>query len=191
MHAIQTNIMGSYLIDLDLFEDSRGSFAESYCQKKYQQMGINENFVQDNRSRSKKNVLRGLHYQVQHPIGHLIYVLHGSVFDVGLDLRVKSPTFGHVYCHTLSAQQNQQLYLPPGVAHGFLALEQYNEILYKCTDYYYPEDEAGVVWNDPDLAIPWPTLHPEIKGRDANFPRLKELLPTQLPVVTEPFLSST
>jgi len=179
----ETNIAGAFLIDLDVYGDKRGFFLESYQKERYAKHGLDIEFVQDNRSFSQKGVVRGLHYQVKHPIGHLVYVVRGSLFDVGVDLRSDSPTFGeHISC-TLSAENNQQLFLPPGVAHGFCTLGEENEILYKCSEYYYPDDEAGVLWNDSDLAIQWPVKNPVIKPRDAAFPRLKDIDPARLPKI--------
>lgn len=183
MKVTQTAIAGAYLIDLDIHGDRRGFFLESYQRRRYAGYGIDAEFVQDNRSFSQKGVVRGMHYQVEHPIGHLVYVTHGCVFDVGVDLRAGSPTFGRHIAFTLSAESNQQLYLPPGVAHGFCTLGEENEILYKCTEYYYPDDEAGVLWNDPDLKIQWPAMNPVIKPRDAVFPRLKDIDPAKLPKI--------
>lgn len=178
----QTNIQGAYLIDLDIYRDDRGFFLESYQRQKYADQGLDVEFVQDNRSRSKKNVLRGLHYQIQNPIGQLIYVTHGEVFDVGVDLRKGSPTFGAHISFTLAADKPQQLYLPAGVAHGFCTLGETNEILYKCTEYYYPEDEAGLFWNDPDLGIQWPIENPNINDRDGVYSRLKDIPLSRLPI---------
>lgn len=183
MKVTQTAIAGAYLIDLDIHGDRRGFFLESYQRRRYAGYGIDAEFVQDNRSFSQKGVVRGMHYQVEHPIGHLVYVTQGCVFDVGVDLRAGSPTFGRHIAFTLSAESNQQLYLPPGVAHGFCTLGEENEILYKCTEYYYPDDEAGVLWNDPDLKIQWPAMNPVIKPRDAVFPRLKDIDPAKLPKI--------
>lgn len=181
MKVAKTAIVGAFLIELDVYGDKRGFFLESYQHRRYAEAGMNMEFVQDNRSFSQKGVVRGLHYQVRHPIGHLIYVTHGCVFDVGVDLRRSSPTFGqHIAC-TLSAESNQQLYLPPGVAHGFCTLGGENEILYKCTEYYYPDDEAGVLWNDPDLGIQWPATNPLITPRDAAYPKLKDIDPARFP----------
>ena len=176
-------IDGAYLVDLDLFGDERGFFLESYSHRRYVEHGIEANFVQDNRSFTKYGVLRGLHYQVNQPIGHLIYVTHGSIFDVGLDLRVDSPSFGKHIEITLAAEKNQQLYLPPGVAHGFCSLSQDNEVLYKCTEYYVPSDEAGVLWSDPELGIRWPIHNPVTNERDNNFPSLADLDPSLMPKV--------
>ena len=179
-----TVISGAYLIDLgDVHGDSRGFFVESYQKRRYQEHGIRIDFVQDNRSYSRKGVLRGLHYQIQHPIGHLVYPIRGRIFDVGVDLRRHSPTFGNHIAYILSANKPQQLYLPPGVAHGFCTLEDENEILYKCTDYYFPEHEAGLAWNDPDIGIDWPIADPVIKDRDKGYPRLKDIAESQLPQI--------
>ncbi|HSI22278.1 MAG TPA: dTDP-4-dehydrorhamnose 3,5-epimerase [Methylophilaceae bacterium] len=183
MKVTKTAISGAYLIELDVYGDHRGFFLESYQKQRYEKFGLNVDFVQDNRSLSEQGVLRGLHYQIKRPIGHLVYVTRGCIFDVGLDLRLTSPTFGICIEFTLSSDNNQQLYLPPGVAHGFCALEETNEILYKCTDYYYPDDEAGVLWNDTDLNIRWPISNPKIKARDALFPQLKNIDPSRLPKV--------
>jgi dTDP-4-dehydrorhamnose 3,5-epimerase len=179
----KTAIAGAFLIDLDVHCDHRGFFLESYQRRRYADAGLNAEFVQDNRSFSQKGVLRGLHYQVHHPVGHLIYVTHGCVFDVGVDVRRNSPTFGQQIAYTLSAESNQQLYLPPGVAHGFCTLGHENEILYKCTEYYYPDDEAGVLWNDPELDIQWPVIDPLITPRDAAYPKLKDIDPAKFPNV--------
>jgi dTDP-4-dehydrorhamnose 3,5-epimerase len=181
MKAIETSIHGAYLIDLDVYEDDRGFFLESYHRLKYAEHGLDVDFVQDNRSFSQNGVVRGLHYQVHRPIGQLIYVTHGIVFDVGVDLRADSPTFGKHVSFTLSSEKHQQLFLPAGVAHGFCTLAEGNEILYKCTEYYDPDDEAGLLWNDPDLGIDWPINNPAIKQRDASYPKLKEIHPSRLP----------
>lgn len=183
MRVKETKIQGAYLIELSVHRDDRGFFLESYQSSRYKDQGINAQFVQDNRSSTGKGVLRGLHYQVGRPIGHLIYVTKGCVFDVGLDLRQNSPTFGQHLAVTLSADKHEQLYLPPGVAHGFYTIGEINEIFYKCTEYYYPEDEAGVLWNDPDLGINWPESKPRIKPRDAAFPKLCDIECSRLPKV--------
>ena len=181
MKITHLEIKGAYLVELDVYGDDRGYFLESYNHKEYVNNGIAADFVQDNRSLSGLGVLRGLHYQIEHPIGHLVYVLRGSIFDVGLDLRKDSPTFGKHIGITLSASEHRQIYLPPGVAHGFCGLSEENEILYKCTEYYYPDDEAGILWNDPALKIDWPVREPLINSRDKNFPLLAELDSAFLP----------
>ncbi len=181
MKATELNIKGAYLIELDVYGDERGFFLESYQRQKYQDFGLGVDFVQDNRSSSTKGVLRGLHYQINKPIGHLVYVTHGEIFDVGVDLRPQSPTFGKYVSATLSAENNQQLYLPPGVAHGFVTLADNNEILYKCTEYYYPDEEAGLNWADRQIAIQWPVSDPFINERDKSFPFLKGIPLSKLP----------
>lgn len=183
MKITETSIHGVYLLDLDVYEDARGFFLESYHRKKYSELGLDVDFVQDNRSFSQNGIVRGLHYQVRRPIGQLIYVAHGSVFDVGVDLRADSPTFGKHVSVTLSSEKHQQLFLPAGVAHGFCTLGERNEILYKCTEYYDPNDEAGLLWNDTDLGIKWPIKDPVIKDRDASYPKLKNIRPEKLPAV--------
>ena len=179
----EVQIKGAVLIELECYQDDRGFFLETYQRKKYEELGLSIEFVQDNRSRSAKNVLRGMHYQVNHPQGHLVYVTSGVAFDVGLDLRKNSSTFKHWIGVTLSAENQQQLYLPPGVAHGFCALTDEVEIYYKCTDYYYPDDEGGVLWNDPDIGIKWPTKDPIIKESDAQFLPLKDIAEDKFPQI--------
>jgi dTDP-4-dehydrorhamnose 3,5-epimerase len=176
-------IEGAVLIELDCHHDGRGFFLETYQRKRYEKFGLGIEFVQDNRSRSAKNVLRGMHYQIIHPQGHLVYVTSGTVFDVGLDLRKDSSTFKNWIGVTLSAESQQQLYLPPGVAHGFCALSENVEIYYKCTDYYYPEEEGGVLWSDPDIGIKWPIEDPIINDNDARFLPLKDIAEGELPQI--------
>ena len=183
MKVQPTAIAGAFLIDLDVHGDHRGFFLESYQAKRYAEHGIDHVFVQDNRSRSEKGVLRGMHYQIEHPIGHLVYVTRGHILDVGVDLRPGSPSFGRHVAVELRADKQQQLFLPPGVAHGFCTFGERNEIWYKCTEFYYPEDEAGLLWNDPDLGIDWLVEAPNIKARDAMFPRLRDIDPSRLPRV--------
>ncbi|QWD91085.1 dTDP-4-dehydrorhamnose 3,5-epimerase [Polynucleobacter sp. MWH-Braz-FAM2G] len=181
MRVQSTAIAGALLIELDVHSDNRGFFLESYQSKRYAEFGIDHVFVQDNHSCSEKGVVRGIHYQIEHPIGHLIYVTKGHILDVGVDLRPASPTFGRHISFELSAEMHQQLFLPPGVAHGFSGLGEWNEIWYKCTDFYYPEDEAGLLWNDPDLGIDWLINSPNIKVGDIFFPRLRDIHPSRLP----------
>ncbi|MFT4579048.1 MAG: dTDP-4-dehydrorhamnose 3,5-epimerase [Nitrospinales bacterium] len=171
----ETKIPGMVLIDLDVYKDSRGSFLECYQKERYKEHGIDVEFVQDNHSHSTKNVLRGMHFQVNHPQGHLVYVVRGDIFDVGVDLRRGSPTFGQWLGFRLSESHPQQLFLPAGVAHGFCTLSDKADILYKCTDYFDSNDEGGLLWCDSDLKIDWPTDHPIIHNRDSGFPLLKEI----------------
>ncbi len=181
MNVSHCYIPGIVIIEPEVYSDSRGFFLESFNLRRYAGAGIVGDFVQDNRSFSQPDVLRGLHYQVKHPQGHLVYVTRGTVFDVGLDLRHNSPTFGRWLSITLSGDHHCQVYYPPGIAHGFAVLGQEAEILYKCVGYYVAEDEGGVLWNDPDLAIPWPLSDPLVSERDRAFPRLKDIPKHRLP----------
>ena len=158
------------LIEPKLFGDDRGFFYESFNQKNFDAAtGLSLNFVQDNHSKSAKGVLRGLHYQVQHPQGKLVRVVAGEVFDVAVDIRPASPTFGQWVGEILSASNHRQLWVPPGLAHGFLVLSDSAEFLYKTTDYYAPAFERCIAWNDPTLAITWPEMDspPALSAKDA------------------------
>jgi dTDP-4-dehydrorhamnose 3,5-epimerase len=168
MKIINTEIPDVLLIEPKVFGDARGFFYESFNEKMFlEKTGISLNFVQDNHSRSVKNVLRGLHYQIQQPQGKLVRVVVGEVFDVAVDLRKKSETFGQWVGVHLSAENKHQLWIPPGFAHGFLVLSEYAEFLYKTTDYYAPEYDRTLLWNDPDLAISWPIQdEPIISAKD-------------------------
>jgi len=185
MKVRETAIAGAILLFPDVLRDERGFFMETYHDRRYAEFGIDLTFRQDNRSLSSRGVLRGLHYQVAQPQGHLVMVLAGEIFDVGLDLRRGSPTFGQAMSMVLKADDFSQLWLPPGVAHGFCVLSETGEIHYKCSDLYAPGDEAGVLWNDPDLAIDWPIDSPVIAPRDQKLPRLRDVPENRLP--TAPF----
>ena len=157
MNIIHTEIPDVLIIEPQVFGDERGFFFESYNQKALlEKAGISEHFVQDNHSRSAKNVLRGLHYQIQQPQGKLVRVVEGAVYDVAVDLRKSSQTFGESVGVHLSAENKQQLWIPAGFAHGFLVLSDYAEFLYKTTEFYAPQHERSIIWNDPDLKISWP-----------------------------------
>ncbi len=156
MQITPTSIPEVFLIQPKVFEDSRGFNMETYQQKVFLQAGIEYSFVQDNHSRSRKGTLRGMHYQIKHAQGKLVRVVVGEIFDVAVDLRRSSPTFGKWTGHHLSAENRLQLWLPPGFAHGFLALTEWVEVLYKVTDFYAPEFERSILWNDPAIAIDWP-----------------------------------
>ncbi len=161
MNIVRTDIPDVLIIEPKVFGDTRGFFFESYNQRRFQELtGLALNFVQDNHSRSARGVLRGLHYQLQQPQGKLVRVIAGEVFDVCVDLRRSSPTFGKSVCVMLSAENHRQLWIPPGFAHGFLVTSESADFVYKTTDYYAPEHERSVLWNDASLAIPWP-LHSE------------------------------
>ncbi len=158
------------LIEPRVFGDARGFFFESFNQRVFAQAtGLEVNFVQDNHSKSARGVLRGLHYQVTHPQGKLVRVVAGEVFDVAVDIRPGSPTFGRWVGEVLSADNKRQLWIPPGLAHGFLVLSDSAEFLYKTTDYYAPEHERCIAWNDPAVAIAWPDLgsQPQLSAKDA------------------------
>ena len=158
-------IDGLYIIEPTVHEDNRGYFIETYNQNDMYEAGLNMTFVQDNQSMSKKGVLRGLHFQKKYPQGKLVRVLKGRVFDVAVDLRRESKTFGQWYGIELSEENKKQFYISEGFAHGFLVLSDQAEFFYKCTDFYHPGDEAGIAWNDPDINIKWPELCGEFKGR--------------------------
>ena len=149
-------IEGLYIIEPTVFGDNRGYFMETYNQQDMIEAGLNMKFVQDNQSMSVKGVLRGLHFQKTHPQAKLVRVLKGEVFDVGVDLRADSETYGKWFGVILSAENKKQLFLPKGFAHGFLVLSDEAEFCYKCTDFYHPGDEGGLMWNDPDIAVEWP-----------------------------------
>ena len=157
MNIIRTDIPDVLIIEPKVFGDSRGFFLESFNQRQFEQLtGFAPNFVQDNHSRSARGVLRGLHYQIQKPQGKLVRVIAGEVFDVCVDMRRASPSFGQAVYVTLSADNHRQLWIPPGFAHGFLVTSESADFVYKTTDYYAPEHERSVLWNDAALAIPWP-----------------------------------
>ena len=159
MKATRLAIPDVVLIEPKVFGDSRGFFFESFNQKAFDEAtGTNHQFVQDNHSRSAKGVLRGLHYQIQQPQGKLVRVVRGAVFDVAVDIRKSSPTFGQWVAEELSEDNHRQLWVPPGFAHGFVVLSDIAEFLYKTTDYYAPQFERCIAWNDPDLAIDWPNM---------------------------------
>ncbi|MDV3351559.1 dTDP-4-dehydrorhamnose 3,5-epimerase [Leptolyngbyaceae cyanobacterium CCMR0082] len=161
MNVIPTDIPDVLIIEPQVFGDERGFFLESFNQKKFSdETGLNCQFVQDNHSRSRQNILRGLHYQVQQVQGKLVRVVLGEIYDVVVDIRRSSDTFGHWVGATLSAENKRQLWVPPGFAHGFYVLSDSADVLYKTTDYYAPQHERSILWNDTDLAIQWPLVSP-------------------------------
>ena len=163
------------LIEPDVFGDNRGFFMESWHRKKYADAGLDVDFVQDNHSRSSRGVLRGLHYQLEQPQGKLVRAVTGAVFDVAVDIRRGSPTFGQWVGVELSEENQHQLYVPPGFAHGFCVLSATADFLYKCTDFYAPEYEHGILWNDPVIGIDWPGRDFMISTKDANNELLSEM----------------
>lgn len=168
MRAIPLSIPDVILIEPQLSRDERGLFFETFNHRVFERaIERNVTFVQDNQSRSKMNVLRGLHYQIQRPQGKLVRVVVGEVFDVAVDLRKSSPTFGHWVGEILSAENKKQMWIPEGFAHGFFTLTEFSEFLYKATDYYAPEHERCIIWNDPSIGIRWPeSINPILSGRD-------------------------
>ena len=159
MEFRETTLNDVFICEPKVYQDDRGFFLESYNQKVFDRFSHGIHFVQDNHSKSNRGVLRGLHYQIQHSQGKLVRVVQGSVFDVAVDLRKSSTTFGNWFGLELNANNKLQLWIPPGFAHGFLTLEDNTEFLYKTTDYYYPEYEKCIIWNDPSLGIKWPNIN--------------------------------
>lgn len=172
-----TPIKDVYVITPKMFGDERGYFLETYSEKDFKAAGLNYNFVQDNQSSSKKGVLRGLHFQKSHPQAKLVRVLKGEVFDVAIDLRADSPTYGEWVGARLSAENKKQLMIPRGFAHGFLVLSDTAEFAYKCDEFYHPEDEGGLLYNDPDINIKWPDVDVEytLSEKDKIHPTFKNL----------------
>ena len=176
MEVISTNIVDVKIIKPKVFGDARGFFLETFEQKRYQEMlGIELNFVQDNHSRSQKNVLRGLHFQKKNPQGKLVRVVRGEVFDVAVDIRKDSPTYGKWVGVTLTEHNKTQLWIPPGLAHGFAVLSDIADFEYKCTNYYDPKSEGCLLWNDPTVNISWPISNPLLSTKDKLGKTLQEL----------------
>ena len=176
MEIEQTPLEGVLLIKPKVWRDSRGYFVESWHQKRYEAAGIALPFVQDNRSRSSHGILRGLHFQRTFPQGKLVSVSRGAVFDVAVDIRKNSPTFGQWYGAELTEENQHQLWVPPGLAHGFCVLSDTADFSYKCTELYHPEDEGSVRWNDPTIAIAWPLENPVLSEKDMKAPLLRDAL---------------
>ena len=185
MNISRFEIPGLLLIKPKVFEDDRGFFMETYHAERYAEHGLPTDFVQDNHSSSAKGTLRGLHYQLGRPQGKLVRVTKGEVFDVAVDVRRGSPHFGKWIGVTLSAENKHQFYIPEGFAHGFCVTSESADFLYKCTDYYAPEEERGIIWNDPDISIDWPIKEPILSGKDSSNNCLKDLgddLPLYSPI---------
>jgi len=177
MRVVKTVLDGVYVIEPTVYEDERGFFFESYNEREFKKLGITDKFVQDNHSKSRRGVLRGLHYQICHPQAKLVRVVVGEVFDVAVDLRKNSPTFGKWVGVILSADNKKQVYIPVGFAHGFLALSEWAEVLYKTTDFYFPKYDRSIRWDDPDIAIEWPlekNEKPLLSAKDAGAPFLRD-----------------
>jgi dTDP-4-dehydrorhamnose 3,5-epimerase len=175
MKVIPTEIRDILIIEPTVYEDERGFFLESYNQKKFKIKGIDVQFVQDNHSKSVKNTLRGLHYQINPGQGKLVRVISGEVFDVAVDIRFGSPTFGHWVGYHLTSENKKQIYIPVGFAHGFCVLSNSAEVEYKCTDFYSAENERGIKWDDPDIGIEWPIKDPILSSKDRKNLNFKEI----------------
>jgi dTDP-4-dehydrorhamnose 3,5-epimerase len=178
MRFTRTEIHDVVLVEPDVHRDGRGYFLETYAQAKYRAGGIVADFVQDNRSRSVRGTLRGLHAQRRRPQGKLLQVVEGEIYDVAVDLRPASPTRGRFVAVTLSGESHHQLWVPPGFAHGFCVLSETATVEYKVTEPYDPQDEIRIAWNDPALSIPWPVKDPILSAKDEAAPRLSEVEPT-------------
>ena len=177
MEVVKTPIEGVLLIKPQVFGDERGYFVEIWQKERYEAAGINLPFVQDNHSKSTKGILRGLHFQKQHPQGKLVMVSLGEVFDVAVDIRKGSPTFGKWFGAILNQENQNQLWIPPGMAHGFVVLSDVAHFHYKCTDFYHPGDEGSIRWNDPTIAIDWPYKEePVLSAKDQIAPFFKDAL---------------
>lgn len=175
MKITETKLAGVLIIEPKVFGDSRGFFKETFQAERYREAGIEYTFVQDNYSRSQKGVLRGLHFQITKPQGKLVFCPKGAVFDVAVDIDPESSTYGQYVGVELTEENHKQLWVPPGYAHGFCVLSETADFQYKCTDYYDPSDEGGVIWNDPDVAIEWPIDNPSLSSKDALLPTLADV----------------
>jgi dTDP-4-dehydrorhamnose 3,5-epimerase len=181
LEIIETSLPGVLLLEPRVFEDARGFFMETYRADTLKKAGIGEEFVQDNHSHSLCGVLRGLHYQLRRPQAKLCRVVQGEVLDVAVDIRRGSPHFGRWVGATLSAQNRNALYIPKGFAHGFVVLSDSADFLYKCSDYFDPADDCGVLWNDPAIAIDWATADPKLSPKDQAHLPLSDIAPDRLP----------
>ena len=181
MNVIETDLPGVLILEPRVFGDDRGFFMETWNGRRYEELGIPNTFVQDNLSFSARGVLRGLHFQNPQAQGKLVSVLRGEVFDVAVDIRVGSPTFGRWTGVTLSAENKRQFWVPPDFAHGFVVTSEDALFSYKCTDYYAPEHDGSVLWNDPDIGIDWPTDVPTLSDKDRNAPPLAGMPEGSLP----------
>ena len=175
MKVIETALPGVLIIEPKVFGDHRGFFLETFQVDRYREAGITLPFVQDNHSRSQRGVLRGLHFQKTRPQGKLVSVSRGAVYDVAVDIDPASATYGQFVGVELNDDNHRQMWVPPGYAHGFCVLSEVADFQYKCTDFYFPADEGGLLWNDPDVGIPWPITEPQLSAKDIDNPRLRDL----------------
>lgn len=174
MNFVKTELPGVVVIEPRVCEDSRGFFMETFHAARFREAGLPDTFVQDNHSGSVGGTLRGLHYQIKYPQGKLIRCVRGEIFDVVVDLRLDSPTMGRWYGTRLAADDRSLVYVPPGMAHGFCILSEAAEVVYKCTDFYYPEHERALVWNDPEVGIDWPISQPLLSEKDRGAKSFRE-----------------
>jgi len=178
----KTSLEGFLIVELETFKDDRGFFLETFQEKSYKEAGITDKFIQDNQSRSGKGVIRGMHFQVKRPQAQIVTVMRGCIFDVGVDLRQNSSTFGQWHGVELSDVGQRQVYMAPGIAHGFCVLSDLADLHYKVSRFYDPDDECGMIWNDPEANIDWPSITPLIHKRDATYQSLSQLIDShQLP----------
>ena len=182
MKITKTQLEGVVIIEPDVFKDRRGFFMETFNQSRYDESDIRRVFVQDNLSCSVRGTLRGLHYQIKRPQAKLIQVITGEIFDVAVDIRPGSPTFGKWTGFHLSGSNMRQIFISEGFAHGFCVLSETSHFLYKCSDFYAPDDEGGILWSDPDIGIDWPAEDPIISDKDREYPRLSDIHPENLPL---------
>lgn len=185
MEIYSTSLKEVLVVEPIVFKDIRGFFMETYQREKYEKAGISGIFVQDNHSHSQRGTLRGLHYQLNNSQAKLIYVVRGEIFDVAVDIRRDSPTFGKWAGINISSDNHRQLYIPEGFAHGFYVLSNEVDVIYKCTDFYHPEDEYGIRWDDKELAINWPGQNPILSQKDAAYPFLAQQSNDCLPKYNE------
>ncbi len=185
MNVKETKLPGVLIVEPDVFADERGFFLETWSTIRYEQAGIPGPFVQDNASFSGRGILRGLHFQYPQSQGKLVQILSGEVVDVAVDIRADSPTFGQWISEVLSGTNHRQMYVPPGLARGYCVTSETALFSYKCTDFYNPATENGIIWNDPDLGIDWPVDEPLLSPKDAGYPRLKDISRDKLPLFGE------
>ncbi len=177
MKVVSIPLIGIIIFETKRFEDDRGFFLESYEAERYRALGVTENFVQDNHSRSRKNVLRGLHFTRHNPQAQLLTVMNGTVFDVVVDIRKDSRTFGKWFGTELSAENTNQIYMAPGFAHGFYVLSECADLHYKVSQFFNPKDDFGLIWNDYEVGVQWPSKSPLISVKDSNYPLLSKITP--------------
>ena len=182
MKVLKTSLPGVLVIEPQVFEDRRGFFMETYHQKRFSQTGLDYSFVQDNLSHSVRGILRGLHYQLKYPQAKLIQVIKGAIFDVAVDIQRGSPYFGQWTGVHVSDENRRQIFVPKGFAHGFCVLSETADVIYKCTDFYMPDDDEGILWSDPGIGINWPIADPLLSDKDSQYPCLSDVPPERLPV---------